>query len=73
MWVNIYSQMIVMNSWKHREDTLQNFYADSFSWFHTGAAHGWQIAKGLYGSAKGPYPNLTSPVWRKVLNQSARQ
>lgn len=70
--VSIYSQMIVLNRWKHHEDTVENFYVDSYSWFHTGDAHGWQIAKGLYGAAEGPYPNLSSPVWQKVLNQGAR-
>jgi acyl-CoA synthetase (AMP-forming)/AMP-acid ligase II len=64
--------MIVLNRWKHHEDTVENFYADSYSWFHTGDAHGWQIANGLYGAAEGPYPNLSSPVWQKVLNQGAR-
>ncbi len=72
-WVNIYSQVIVQNTWDQHWDTRENFYGDSYSWFHTGDSHGWQIAKGLFGGAGRDYPNLTSPVWQKVLNQSVRK
>lgn len=72
-WVNIYSQVIVQNTWNQHWDTRENFYGDSYSWFHTGDSHNWQIAKGLFGGAGRDYPNLTSPVWQKVLNQSVRK
>ena len=70
-WVNIYSQVLVQNKWDEHLDTRDNFYADSYSWFHTGDSHGWQVAKGLFGGASGYYPNLTSPAWQRVLNQRA--
>ncbi|OPY37120.1 MAG: hypothetical protein A4E35_01584 [Methanoregula sp. PtaU1.Bin051] len=71
-WVNVYSQVIVMNNWKYRGENMENFYADSYTWFNTGEAHGWQIAKGLFGTGVGQYPNLSRPVWQNVLDQSAR-
>lgn len=68
-WVNIYSQVLVQNKWDEHLDTRENFYADSYSWIHTGDSHGWQVTKGLFGGATGDYPNFTSPAWQKVLDQ----
>jgi hypothetical protein len=70
-WVNIYSQVLIQNKWEEHWDTRDNFYADSYSWFHTGDSQGWQVAKGLFGGASGYYPNLTSPAWREVLDRNA--
>ena len=71
-WVNVYSQVLVMNRWEAGGDERQNFYADWYTWFHSGDAHGWQIADGYFASASGPYPNLSSPLWQDVLNMTAR-
>ena len=71
-WVNVYSQVLVMNRWEAGGQQRQNHYADTYSWFNTGDAHGWQTAKGFFASGNGPYPNLSSPVWQDVLNTTAR-
>jgi len=70
-WVNIYSQVLVQNTWNEHGDTRKNFYADSYSWFHTGDSLGWQVAKGLFSGATGDYPNFTSPAWQTVLDRTA--
>ncbi|PKL70685.1 MAG: hypothetical protein CVV30_04870 [Methanomicrobiales archaeon HGW-Methanomicrobiales-1] len=70
-WVNIYSQVLVLNKWDEHGDTRDNFYADSYTWFHTGDSQGWQVAKGLFIRASGDYPNLTSPAWQMVLDRDA--
>jgi len=70
-WMNIYSQVLVQNKWDEHLDTWDNFYVDSYTWFHTGDSTGWQVAKGLFGGASGYYPNLTSPTWQKVLDRDA--
>lgn len=70
-WVNIYSQVLVQNKWDEHWDTRENFYADSYSWFHTGDSHGWQVAKGIFIGASGDYPNFTSPAWQNMLDRDA--
>lgn len=70
-WVNVYSQVLVINRWESGGDAKQNFYGDSFGWFHTGPAHGWQVSDGLFSSGVGTYPNLTSPTWQGVVNPPA--
>jgi len=70
-WVNVYSQVLVMNRWEAGGEQRQNHYADTYSWFNTGDAHGWQFADGFFASGNGPYPNLSSPVWQNVLNSNA--
>ncbi|MFA5332250.1 MAG: hypothetical protein WC342_07715 [Methanoregula sp.] len=72
-WVNVYSQVIVMNRWESQGEEKQNFYCDSFGWTKIGEAHGWQIARGIFGSGVGPYPNLSSPVWQDAINATVRQ
>lgn len=70
-WVNINSQMLILNKWEEHWDTRDNLYVDSYTWFHTGDSQGWQVAKGFFGGASGYYPNLTSPVWQEVLDHNA--
>ncbi|MDD1689094.1 MAG: hypothetical protein LUQ66_00335 [Methanoregula sp.] len=68
--VNIASHVIVENSWKESWRTKDNHCSDGYSWFHTGEVHGWQESGGIYSAAGGDYPNLTSPVWQKVMARS---
>ncbi|MFA5237191.1 MAG: hypothetical protein WC362_04985 [Methanoregula sp.] len=70
-WVNVYSQVLVMNRWEAGGQQRQNHYADTYSWIHTGDAHGWQTANGFFASGNGPYPNLSSPVWQDVIHPPA--
>lgn len=72
-WVNVYSQVLIMNRWESGGEEKQNFYCDSFGWTNIGEAHGWQTARGIYSSGVGPYPNLSSPVWQDAINATVRQ
>ena len=71
-WVNVYSQDLIMNRWEAGGQQRQNEYADTYTWFNTGNANGWQYANGFFSSGSGPYPNLSSPAWQDVLNATAR-
>jgi hypothetical protein len=68
--VEIFSDIGVSNTWKENkfDSNVWNDYDDNFDWHNTGSSHGWQIANGEFTAAEGIYPNLSDPLWQKVLN-----
>jgi hypothetical protein len=64
--VRITSQIKGANIWSY-EDFIGNYYTDSFMYSHSGESHGWQNAQGTIIYADGVYPNISDPVWQKVL------
>ncbi|WP_148277649.1 hypothetical protein [Methanoregula formicica] len=62
------------NFWKERYDESgYNSYSDYYSWTNWDESQGWQTAKGKFGYADGPYPNLSHPVWQAVISPTATQ
>ena len=70
--VEIFSNIRVDNSWKEKYDESGgNDYEDKFDWMHTGPIDGWQVAEGTFIAAEGSYPNVSDPVWQKMLNETS--
>jgi hypothetical protein len=69
------------NHWREAyDDTYINSYQESFSGQFNGEKHGWYSVPGVIQSKPFPgesqsyafeeYPNMTSPKWQEVLNQT---